>query len=177
MDTNDRLKTDRVANLLGALSIAVTDTLFGEIAGLGFSADEASSLVTLASNPGLRIRDLSEILRHSHAGTVRLVGRLVSRGLVQKAEGRDRREVRLSLTSQGDKTVAAIFHERRKRLRQIVESIPENERNAFGSVLEALLTHVAVDDLTTFRICRLCDESDCNGEACPVESCYRGVWP
>lgn len=167
----------RIGNLLGALALAVNDRVFGDLANVGFTESEAAVLVTLLSNPGLRIRDIADIVKHSHPGTVRLVGRLESRGLLQKRQGEDRREARLSLTPRGHRAVETIHAERRARLVGSIEILPEERRIELRQILELLLSKMPTDDLNTFQICRLCEESECDDGICPVESRYRGQWP
>jgi len=169
--------SERIANLLGATALAVMDRVYRDLAALGFSEAEAATLATLHANPGLRIRDLAEVLRRSHPGTARLVARLHDRGLVKKAKGRDRREETLHLTKSGKRAVAGIFAERQRLLTSMLESVPEELRSHLRASLEALLTATAHSDLETYRICRLCNESDCNLDTCPVERNDTGQWP
>lgn len=167
----------RVANLLGALALAVTDRVCSDLQSVGFNANEAATLTTVAANPGLRIRDVATILHHSHSATVRLVAALAARNLLHKTAGHDRREAKLSLSADGQAAVEAIHRERRRRLEEIVADLPPEQLAPLRNALEVLLTSLATDDVETFRICRLCDETTCDAQICPVESAYRGVWP
>ena len=167
---------DRTANLLGAAALAIGDRMNEKIRSLGLSMEEASVLTTLSSTK-LRIRDLADILHHSHSGTVRLISRLEEKGLLEKLPGADRREMSVELTKKGREVLRAVHEARSAFLNGVVDGVEPSFRGTLASILEAILRSFADDDLETFRICRLCDEGVCDQEICPVEQCYRGSWP
>ena len=68
----------------------------------GLTAAENAAVIVIGHAPTMSIDQLSRILRLSHAGTVRLVDRLVERNLVEKRPSAlDRRIMSLTLTTDG----------------------------------------------------------------------------
>ena len=105
----------------------------------------ASALALLAHKPGLSIRMLAIGVGLSHAGTVRLVDRLVSEGLIERREhSTDGRARSLYLTPTGK--VAS--DEVRNRLENLEQS---------------------------YRICRLCCYEGCTNCPVDAELHERGV--
>src|SRR6266404_1151843 len=91
-----------VANLLGALSLAVMDRIEqGARDIIGHAGETPAALIVIGYGPGITNDKLRRILGLSHSGTVRLVDRLVSDWLVERRPGKDGREVALYLTSTG----------------------------------------------------------------------------
>jgi DNA-binding MarR family transcriptional regulator len=68
---------------------------------------EFSVLWVISLNPGSRQGNIAQVLKIQRAHMTKLVKRLISNGiLTRKSSGRDRRTVLLSLTEQGQKTIA-----------------------------------------------------------------------
>ena len=84
--------TDRTANLLGVVGLAVADRI-EDVARdtLGRVGETPAALVVIGHGTGLSNDGLRSILGLSHPGTVRLIDRLVADGLVERSEGKDRR--------------------------------------------------------------------------------------
>jgi hypothetical protein len=83
-----------IANLLGALSLAVMDRIeqgAREVVGRG--GETPAALVVIGYGQGMTNDTLRRILGLSHSGTVRLVDRLVSDQLVERRPGKDGREI------------------------------------------------------------------------------------
>ena len=81
-----------IANLLGALSLAVMDRIeqsAREVIGRG--GETPAALVVIGYGQGMTNDKLRRILGLSHSGTVRLVDRLVSDRLVERRPGKDGR--------------------------------------------------------------------------------------
>ena len=93
---------DFAANLLGVVGLAVADRI-REVARdiLNHVGETPAALVVIGYNLGPSNDQLRRILNLSHPGSVRLVERLVSDGLVERRAGRDKRSVALHLTRKG----------------------------------------------------------------------------
>ena len=156
-------------NLLGALALAVNDAqaaALREATGLGTSA--CAALVTVGQNPGETIASLSHVLELTHSVTVRLVEGLVRDGLIERSAGRDRRQVRLSLTARGKTLQQAALEARRNALERALEALPAAERAALVAAMSSLLAGLTRDRRHGDHICRLCEERVCL-DPCPVE--------
>src|SRR3954468_15178542 len=100
-----RLMETGIANLLGALSLAVMDRIEqGAREVIGPGGETPAALVVIGYGQGMTNDKLRRILGLSHSGTVRLVDRLVSDQLVERPPGRNGREVALYLTATGAAT-------------------------------------------------------------------------
>ena len=76
------VKHARTANLLGTLTIALGDRVTATTSvAAGHGAAAPAALTTLYHAPGLTIGALARVIGLSHAGTVRLVDRLVATAL------------------------------------------------------------------------------------------------
>src|SRR4051794_20070368 len=93
-----------IANLLGALSLAVMDRIErGARDVIGHAGETPAALIVIGYG-AITNDKLRRILGLSHSGTVRLVDRLVSDRLVERRPGKDGREVALHLTAKGAAT-------------------------------------------------------------------------
>lgn len=159
------------ANLLGAVSLAVTDAVEADavrVVGLGGQA--AGALVLIDLRPGTTIKRLAERLSLSHPGTVRLVDRLVAAGLVARGAGDDHRTVRLHLTPAGAAKIDDLRRARVARLDELVGALGDTERRALRPILEGLARALTTDLVRAFAMCRLCDTATCEAHGCPVEA-------
>jgi MarR family transcriptional regulator, negative regulator of the multidrug operon emrRAB len=110
----------------------------------------------------MSIDQLSRILRLSHAGTVRLVDRLVERNLVEKRPSAlDRRIMSLALTTdswqQRDKLLAL----RRAVLTVLLNQVAPEDLAALEHVAETIAAALPEDALSALTTCRFCDERRC----------------
>jgi DNA-binding MarR family transcriptional regulator len=168
-------KKQRVANLFGAAAVAATGAMASAAAGVNESGlSAAAALVTLASEPGIGVTELSRRVGLSQPATVRMLDLLARRGLVNRTAGRDSRSVALRLTTEGDATARRILAERERVLLTLLEPLDDEAladlEAALSSVLEGLIHQGASVHLT----CRLCDERACVAAAtCPVGEVAR----
>jgi MarR family transcriptional regulator, negative regulator of the multidrug operon emrRAB len=168
----------RDANLLGALSLAVTGRMLegGELtARLGPSG--APALVALASwLDGGSIQQLRVVLELTHSGAVRLVDRLEREGLVERRAGADGRTVALGVTERGAEAAAAVRAERAAAVEGVLGALGAGDRRALERLLEDLLAAVARGPAPPGRICRLCDAVACGHYEgrCPVTEAAAG---
>jgi MarR family transcriptional regulator, negative regulator of the multidrug operon emrRAB len=162
----------RGANLLGAVSLAVTDrvrTAAERGAAQGGSAPAA--LISLAGYlDGSPIDAVRSPLRLTHSATVRLVDRLVAAGLARRREGRDRRSVAVELTPAGHGAAAEAVKARAVALEEALADLDPDERAELARLHAKVLGTLTDGRATAGHICRLCDSHACGHEEgrCPV---------
>jgi MarR family transcriptional repressor of emrRAB len=172
----------RDANLLGALSLAVT----GEMLTRGTVTDRlgpsgAPALLALSSwLDGGSIEQLRAILDLTHSGTVRLVDRLAAEGLVERRAGPDARTIALGVTPAGAALAAEMRAERAGAIEAVLAPLDPGERADFERLLAAVLEGVASSSgAPPGRICRMCDAVACGHYEgrCPVTEGAHGARP
>jgi MarR family transcriptional repressor of emrRAB len=161
----------RLENIFGAMSLALVDKMekaFGAETGLGPSA--VAAVIQIGSNPGLSIEVLRRTIALSHSATVRLIDHLVEQGLVLRDSGidGDRRSKALHLTEAGTAVFQRNLAARRAVIDRAVGVLSAEETQALGALVEKLLP--ALVDLGDDQnvVCRICDESVCVRERCPI---------
>ncbi len=161
--------SDRLVNLLGALALGVSDQIRSAIAeGMPLGGETAAALTVIGHAPALSIDQLSRVLRLSHAGTVRLVERLVERNLVEKRPSpADRRVMSLTLTPDGSEQRDRLLALRRAALTPLLDRIAPEDCAALERAAEAIVAALPEDALSALTTCRFCDERRCAG--CPME--------
>ena len=159
----------RVENLAGAFSVAVTDRVNAaaeDIVGMGGEAPAA--IIQIGTMPGLTITTLGTALGLTHSATVRVVAKLELHKLVRKARGDDAREVRVTLSPTGERMMKKLLAARDTALHKILKPLVLADRIELERLLELVLRRVPMDEDEAFRICRMCDESCCPQDSCPV---------
>jgi MarR family transcriptional repressor of emrRAB len=168
MQTSGRRERD--ANILGAASLAITDALLDGIADAdGHGPSEAAALVHLRLRPAENIDFLARVIGLSHPAAVRVVDRLVSEGLAERREGRDRRARSLVLTPTGRRAADRALAGRAEALEAALDPLSARERRELTALLEKLLDSLTEDRWGARHICRLCDYPVCSRPACPVD--------
>jgi MarR family transcriptional regulator, negative regulator of the multidrug operon emrRAB len=162
---------DRPEQLLGVAALAAIDRLRGAVAAVpGVSEAEAGALVHLQAWPGSSVWDLAGVVDRSQSATVRLVDRLVDRGLVERRSGADRRTTALGLTQAGSRAAEAILAARTSALSGLLNGLSPDERDALEHLLEGVVAGVADDRPAALHVCRLCDRGACcSGPGCPLQ--------
>lgn len=165
----------RVANLFGAAALAATGAMMAaaeQVTEGGLSASAA--LVTLASEPGLRVTELGRRIGLSQPATVRMIDALATRGLVRRVAGPDRRSVSLRLTPEGRNRARRILAEREQALVKMLAPLGDEALPALDAALSAVLDRLTSEGASLYQTCRLCDEGACAAEAaCPVDEAWR----
>ncbi len=162
---------ERLPVLMSAFVQILTEQLTDDDSRLcGLSSAAAAALISIDKNPGIAIDALSRILRYSHSGMVRLVQRLVDQGLVVRGrEAEDGRVAALTLTKRGAAIVTAIHRRRREWLVTVLNGIPPKQLDALQAAISTVLAKLTEGREAANYICRLCDESVCTPDRCPVE--------
>lgn len=162
---------NRLANLVGALGLGLTDLMASATDSVaGHGGQTAAALVTLGAEPGLTVSRLGWALGLSQPGAVRLVDRLARDGLLRREPGADARVVALRLTPEGEQRRLAILAERASRLLPLVGRLTDDEQAALQAIAEKLLAAMTTDTARAYALCRLCDEEVCEAGGCPVDN-------
>jgi DNA-binding MarR family transcriptional regulator len=169
------MTNDRTANIVGALALAVVDTLLREAQAKAPEPGPAAAAISLLTHePGMSIDRLRRALGLSHPGAVRLVDRLVADGVViRETSEHDRRAVALNLTEMGRTTCANIRAARMGTLDKLLDLLDVDERATLGMLAEKLLTGIVESEDHAYSVCRLCNEGVCVN--CPVNSALRSA--
>jgi MarR family transcriptional regulator, negative regulator of the multidrug operon emrRAB len=166
----DRL---RLANLLGAWALAVSDRIdAGAAASAGRGGQAPAALVALHQFAGgSTIEELRHVLGLSHSAAVRLIDGLVADGYVARGQAAgDRRSVALSLTTSGRSAARRIGAARLRAVESTLEGLTDAETRALTKLAERLTGELAGLRLNERRqgappaggwLCRLCDFRAC----------------
>jgi DNA-binding MarR family transcriptional regulator len=172
----------RLANLLGAWSLAVSDRITAAAAAAAGRGGQApAALVALDQvAEGRTIEELSAVLALTHSATVRLVDALVADGHVaRRRRPGDRRAVAIRLTPSGRAAARRIIRARRMAVQVVLGGLTAAQRRSLTAMAERL-----TGDLATLRLeqralgevpaggwlCRMCDFEACGRPAgrCPA---------
>lgn len=168
---------DRLAQLLGVLSLSATDRFRTAVDGsLGRGGAHAAALVHLDAHPGGSVQALADVLAVSQPAAVKLVDRLSADGLVERGPGSDRRTTALVATAAGREAAHRILAERATELDRVLGVLDPGEREQLGPLLEKLVAGLAGDRPGALTACRLCDRGSCCGERgtdCPLQHTVR----
>lgn len=168
---------DRTGNLLGALSLAVTDRMS---AAAGRAADQSDSAAVALSALHHFLDDppvdlLRRVLGLTPSGTVRLVDRLQDAGYVTRRPGRDGRSVSLRLTASGRRAAQRVSAARAEVLRDALSGLAPGEREVLDGLVSRVLVGLIRGPGATRWMCRRCDTAACGREdgRCPVANAAR----
>jgi MarR family transcriptional regulator, negative regulator of the multidrug operon emrRAB len=163
----------RLANLLGAWSLAVSDRITAAAAvAAGRGGQAPAALVALEQfADGRTIEELSAVLGLTHSATVRLVDGLVADGNVtRRRRTGDRRAVAIRLTASGRATARRIIRARGEAVQEVLRGLAAAQRRSLTAMAERL-----TGDLAALRLeqraagelpsggwlCRMCDFGAC----------------
>lgn len=162
----------REANLLGALSLAVSDRLrLATEEGAGQAGSAPAALISLAGYlDGGPIDSLRDPLGLTHSAAVRVVDRLVEGRLARRRPGRDGRSVAVELTTAGRRAASDALAARQALLEGALEALTSDERAELARLHEKLLARLTDSRATARNTCRLCDIDACGHKdgRCPV---------
>jgi len=163
---------DAVANVLGALAVALTDRISSAVAAAaGHSVSAAAALSALHHFPDPPNLDrLGQVLGLTHSGAVRLVDRLADAGLVVRNPGADGRTRVLVLTPAGRQVARRVTVARTDALADLLADLAPEERRALHGLTARLMAAVVRTKEGGAWTCRLCDLRACGRPAgrCPA---------
>jgi DNA-binding MarR family transcriptional regulator len=168
----DALRLAHTANLLGALSLAVTDRTSdaaGEALGQSDSAAIAlSALHHFLNDPS--VDRLRQVLGLTASGTVRLVDRLEAAGYVTRRPGHDGRSVSVRLTANGRRAARRVTAARSDVLQEALSRLHPEEREVLDGIVSRMLAGMIRGPGATRWMCRMCDTTACGRDAgqCPA---------
>ncbi len=115
---------------------------------IGVTTAQAYTLLSIPPAASLTMNELSEALWLANSTVTRTVDQLVEKGLVERIEDHeDRRVVRVRLSTEGQKSQAAVNRELQNFFEQALSEIPEGERDvvlqSFESVSRAIANGLA----------------------------------
>ena len=129
----------------------------------------ASALALLSHKPGLSIRMLAFGVGLSHAGTVRLVDRLASEGLIERRDhSTDGRTRSLYLTATGEIASGEVLASRDQVIAEGLSILAPDEIRILGDIAERVLRDRLENLEHSYRICRLCCYEGCPN--CPIDA-------
>lgn len=161
--------TNRLENLVGALGLAISDTMANSFEGACELSDSApAALILIRCNPDTRIEALARYLGLSHSGTVRLVDRLERQGWVAREACEDLRAVVLVLTKAGEKMTDKLVENRSRSIQQAMEGFSVTERKTLEKLVSRMLVNLVPDKPAADHVCRLCDSEVCEKDGCPL---------
>jgi MarR family transcriptional repressor of emrRAB len=166
--------SQRLENLLGALTVALSDTITSAVeTTTGHAGAMGAALAVLAQEPGMGIEQLRVPLGRTQSATVRVVDQLATEGYAQRRPGHDQRSVAVVLTPKGTEAAARVLASREQALSDALGVLTPGERKTFTATLEKVLAGITSDRASADQICRLCDLAACPERACPVELAAR----
>ena len=179
---------ERLANVLGAFALAMSDELEGATArAAGRTGAGPAAIVALSDLlAGRSVDDLRRAVGLTHSGGVRVVDRLVGDGLAERRPGPDGRSVALALTPAGRRLAGKVRNARQQTLQQALDVLDDREQAQLGSLLDKLVGGVVDRRLEGRRaggtpaggwLCRLCDPVACQRPEgrCPAANAAAGA--
>jgi DNA-binding MarR family transcriptional regulator len=172
MSSSDDEALDRTANVLGALSLMITDEMAEAVTGVaGHSVTAATALSAMhhfLDRPTIDL--LRQVLGLTSSGTVRLVDRLEQDGYVTRGPGPDGRSTAVALTAAGHKAAAKVSAARTAVLAGALGALSAEERAVLEGLAGRVLAGLVRGPGATRWMCRLCDTTACGHEdgRCPV---------
>ena len=161
----------RTANLLGAASLAVTDSILDNVtSAAGVSASGAAALVTLSADPRVSVTELGRRIGLSQSAAARMVDSLESDGLVERRPNPFNPQwATIHLTRAGRRARQKLLAARSDPVADAVAALGEDDQQMLAELLATLLTRLYERVGQAQYICRLCDRAACTaGATCPV---------
>lgn len=170
----DRAERDRTANLLGALSLVVSDRMSDAMAGAAGQSETAaatlSALHHLVERPSIDL--LRQVLGLTSSGTVRLVDRLAAAGYVRRVSGNDGRVTQVALTASGRRAAQRVSAARGAALDRAIATLSPADQQTLSELVSRLLVGLMRGPGAVRWMCRLCDTRACGHDTghCPVRT-------
>lgn len=172
MGNQERGPVNRLANLLGAVAIGITDTAVGDVAlNADLDTTAVTALVTLLDLArSSSVQTLSQLIGLTHSGAVRLVNRLVRAGLVERTSGPDGRTITVRLTRRGHSVAHGIRSARHAAIAASLSGLTDGQREQLATICEVLIANMTSARLAVRAgggqpsggaLCRMCDPVAC----------------
>lgn len=163
----------RDRNIFGAFALMISDDIVRASSSRAPEAGPAASaLALLAHKPGLSIRMLAIGVGLSHAGTVRLVDRLATEGMIERREhSSDGRTRALYLTPAGKIASDEVLASRDEVIAEGLSILEPQDLKILCDIAERVLRNRLESLEQSYRICRLCCYEGCTN--CPIDAELR----
>lgn len=177
----------RLANLLGAVALGLTDAAVADVAAQAdldtTSATALVAMLDLARSGS--VQRLSRLVGISHSGAVRMVNRLADAGFVERRAGPDGRTITVALTRRGHNVARRLREARHAAVVAALSSLSDRERRQLTGICERLVAGLTTSRLgaraegrppTGGALCRMCDPVACGRSegACPAARTAAG---
>lgn len=154
------------------MALGIADAVTGDVTGAPdldkTSAAALNALLDLAR--GGSVQTLSALIGISHSGTVRLVDRLATVGLVERRTGPDARTSSLALTRRGRRVAIEVRRRRHAAISATLDGLSEPQRRQLGTICEMVVSNItrlrldireSGDTPSGGALCRMCDPAAC----------------
>lgn len=163
---------DRPGNLLGALALGVADRTSDAVVEAADRSSSAavvlSALLNFLDRPSVDL--LRRVLGLTSSGTVRVLDRLESEGLVRREPGADARSTAVVLTARGRRAAERVAAARAAVLQTVMAPLSAAERRTLEVLAGKMLVGLIRPPGAVRWGCRLCDMKACGRTegSCPV---------
>ncbi len=111
-----------------------------ELTGLGITPSQINALLVLYYHDNLTMGKLSQEIYLAESAATRLINRLVNLNLVKRrGDEKDRRVVRVTLTSYGRQLSSLVFERRSFRFNNLAQRLNQSERENLIVSLQAVM--------------------------------------
>jgi MarR family transcriptional repressor of emrRAB len=158
------------ANILGALSLLIQDRVESAWqAELDLSPMAAAAMVQIDNDPGSSIELIASHIGLTHSATVRLIDKLVERGLVEKDRARkDARAQSLTLSKAGKRVAQQLHAARNQVIDGLLSGLDAGQRKGLEEAIRVILYRCVEPGREADVTCRVCDDRRCMPDICPI---------
>lgn len=156
-------------NLLAASAVAIFDRMSEVTEAItGLNRSDTAALLMVAQWPGGTLQSFAGALGLSQPATVRLVDRLEQAKLIERRSADSGHALGLYPSSHGRKMAERAIAARDSALELLFSELDKHHVSALKSFAETVLRKATRSATDGDRICRLCCETACPDEKCPV---------
>lgn len=161
----------RLANLLGAFALALSDRLTDiSEQSTGQTASVPAALIQLGSFANGSMNKLQSSLAASQPNTTRTVQKMEHAGLVNVASNTgDKRGISVQLTPMGELLREKALQARESELLKYINALTESQKEVVQDFLQVVLKDLTPDRASSDFTCRYCDLEACPQDVCPAE--------
>jgi DNA-binding MarR family transcriptional regulator len=128
-----------VVKCLRCISDLVSSTFQGRLVAENISAHQWRVLRAVWARPDVMLRDVAEEAGRDISSTSRIAARLVRKGLLTHALGKDRREIRLGLTDDAKELVPELARLAAQKDADYFRTLSAVQRKEFLAIIKQLL--------------------------------------
>jgi len=161
----------QTANILGTLAVVIQDRVEGAWQStLDLSPMAAAAIVQTEMEPGSSIEQVATRIGLSHSATVRVIDKLVERGLIEKDRARkDARQQSLSLSKAGKRVAEQLHAVRNDVTDSLLAGMDQGQVTALHQAVCRILNKAVTTNREGDVVCRVCDERRCTPDICPIQ--------